>query len=120
MYQPIKISTKLVFFICLIVVSSIISFTQRSLAFDEQNCLLCHKYRGLSYIGEDGQLMLLYITEPSYLNSPHALPKCGDCHTDVEGFPHESVKKVDCLAQCHVREPFSEKLFSHKKSYHQL
>jgi len=116
MYQLKRISTKLVFLICLIVVSSTISFTQRSLAFDEQNCLLCHKYRGLSYIGEEGQLMLLYITEPSYLNSPHALPKCGDCHTDVEGFPHESVKKVDCLAQCHVREPFSEKLFSHKKS----
>jgi len=94
----------------------IIISAQCSFAFDEQNCLICHKYRGLSYIDENDQFKLLYITEPSYLNSPHALPKCGDCHVDVEGFPHESVKKVDCLVECHVREPFSEKFFSHKKS----
>lgn len=94
----------------------IIISAQRSFAFDEQNCLICHKYRGLSYIDENHQFKLLYITEPTYLNSPHALPKCGDCHVDVEGFPHESVKKVDCLVECHVREPFSEKFFSHKKS----
>lgn len=100
--------------ICILTISFVTA--KLSLAFDEQNCLICHKYRGLSYVDEDGQFKLLYITEPTYLNSPHALPKCGDCHVDVEGFPHESVKKVDCLVECHVIEPFSEKFFSHQKS----
>jgi hypothetical protein len=103
-------------FCLLLLTLSMLLFTQNSFAFDEQNCLICHKYRGLSYIDEDNKFRLLYITEPTYLNSPHALSKCGDCHGDLEGFPHEKVKEVDCLVECHVREPFSEQLFSHQKS----
>ncbi len=90
-------------------------------AVDEENCLFCHRYRGLSYIsdqGEDGKgsdFRLLYVTEDLYLNSPHGNLKCSDCHTDVNKFPHGEIKKVDCLIICHVDEPSSGLPFSHQR-----
>jgi len=91
---------------------------------DEENCLFCHGYRGLSYITnegrdvenvQEGEFRLLYVTEDFYLNSPHGNLKCSDCHTDIEKFPHGEVKKVDCLIVCHMNEPSSGLPFSHQR-----
>ena len=94
-------------------------------AVDEENCLFCHRYRGLSYItnegqslqggGQEGEFRLLYVTEDLYLNSPHGNMKCSDCHTDISKFPHGEVKKVDCLIVCHMDEPSSGLPFSHQR-----
>jgi hypothetical protein len=84
-----------------------------AIAADVENCLLCHKYPGLSRVDEEGNMRLLFINEEIFNQSVHAKVKCEGCHTDIKKIPHEDVKKVDCLAQCHIIEPSSEKKFSH-------
>ena len=83
-------------------------------AADIGNCLMCHKYPGLSRIDENGQFRLMYVNEDIFNNSVHAKVKCEGCHPDIQKIPHEPAKKVDCLTQCHIIEPSSEKKFSHK------
>ncbi len=108
----------------LLTLVSIFCFAGRSGAVDEENCLFCHGYRGLSYItgedrdvegGHEGEFRLLYVTEDLYLNSPHGNLKCTDCHAGIEKFPHGEVKKVDCLIVCHMNEPSSGLPFSHQR-----
>ncbi|RLB07115.1 MAG: cytochrome C, partial [Deltaproteobacteria bacterium] len=96
----------------------ILSIWSLSYAIDVENCLLCHKYRGLSYIDKEGNFHLLYITPDLYENSPHGILKCTDCHQGITDFPHkpEHIKKVNCLSICHnIKEPTSGKPFSHRK-----
>lgn len=85
-----------------------------ALAIDEENCLFCHRYRGLSYINSQEDFRLLYVTEDLYLNSPHGNLKCTDCHADIDKFPHGDIQKVDCLTVCHMDEPSSGLPFSHQ------
>ncbi|HDK17094.1 MAG TPA: cytochrome C, partial [Nitrospirae bacterium] len=82
---------------------------------DIGNCLLCHKYPGLSRVDEKGNLRLLYINEKTFNSSVHSRVKCEDCHTDIKKIPHDTAKKVDCLTECHITEPSTEKKFSHKE-----
>lgn len=90
------------------------SLISTSEAADIGNCLLCHKYPGISRIDEDGKMRLFYVNESIYGNSVHAVVKCEGCHTDIKEIPHKPAKKVDCLVQCHIVEPSTEKKFSHK------
>ena len=82
---------------------------------DVGNCLLCHKYPGLSRIDEEGKFKLLYVNEHIFNNSVHAKVKCEDCHMDIKKIPHDPAKKVNCLSECHIKEPSSEQPFSHKE-----
>jgi len=75
---------------------------------------LCHKYPGISRIDEEGSLKLFYVNEQIFNNSVHAKVKCEGCHADITKIPHDPAKKVDCLVECHIIEPSSEKKFSHK------
>ncbi len=96
----------------------ILCTASESVAVDEENCLFCHQYRGLSYIqktGNQGKFRLLYVTEDLYLNSPHGNIKCSDCHTNIDKFPHGKPVKVNCLIVCHMDEPSSGLPFSHQK-----
>lgn len=86
-----------------------------SFAADIGNCLLCHKYPGLSRIDENGKFRLLFVNEPIFNNSVHAKVKCEGCHTDIKKIPHDTAKKVDCLTECHIKEPSSEQQFSHQE-----
>ncbi len=78
------------------------------------NCLLCHKYPGLSRIDKDGNMKLMFVNEDIFSKSVHAKVKCEGCHTDITKIPHEPAKPVDCLVTCHIIEPTSELKFSHK------
>ncbi|MEN8263936.1 MAG: cytochrome C [Nitrospirota bacterium] len=89
-------------------------FISVSFAADVGNCLLCHKYPGISRVDEEGQMRLFYVNEDIFNNSVHAKVKCEGCHVDVKKIPHDPAKKVDCLIECHIIEPSSEKKFSHK------
>jgi hypothetical protein len=82
-------------------------------AVDEENCLLCHRYSGLGRIDEKGKKHLYYVNEALYNRSAHAKVRCGECHADIKGFPHGTVKKVDCAVVCHLVDPSSGKSFSH-------
>jgi len=83
-------------------------------AADIGNCLLCHKYPGISRVDTEGKFRLFYVNEDIFNKSVHAKVKCEGCHTDIKKIPHEPAKKVDCLTQCHIVEPSSEQKFSHK------
>ncbi|MEJ2285742.1 MAG: hypothetical protein P8X85_19370, partial [Desulfobacterales bacterium] len=80
-----------------------------SSAADIGNCLMCHKYPGLSRVDEKGEFRLLFVNESIFNNSVHAKVKCEGCHPDIKKIPHEPAKKVDCLTQCHIIEPQPKK-----------
>ena len=87
--------------------------SSRAYAVDEENCLLCHRYSGLGRIDKEGKKHLYYVNESLYNQSVHAKVRCGECHTDIKGFPHGTIKKVDCAAVCHLVDPSNNKPFSH-------
>lgn len=94
--------------------AAILAFSAPLQAADIENCLLCHKYPGMSRIDQDGKFRLFYVNEHTYNQTVHSRTKCQDCHKDIKKIPHENVKKVDCLTQCHIEEPTSEQKFSHQ------
>lgn len=81
---------------------------------DELNCVLCHKFRGLSRIDKDGKFRLFYINQELFNSGPHRRNRCKDCHTDINKIPHDPAKKVDCTQECHMVEPSGSEKFSHK------
>ena len=101
-------------FILILLSATIVLFTSTlSFSADMGNCLLCHKYPGISRVDEEGKMRLFYVNEDIFNNSVHAKVKCEGCHTDIKEIPHKEAKKVDCLVECHIIEPSSEKKFSH-------
>lgn len=82
---------------------------------DRENCLLCHKYRGLSYIGDKEKIHLFYTGISNCRFRPHGKLDCRDCHEDIVKFPHEGVEKVNCLKECHPKTFKWAAPFSHKK-----
>ena len=84
-------------------------------AADQENCQLCHRYSGLAaFTPETGTKKLFYVNESIYRNTVHGNVQCTHCHKDVKEVPHKPAKKVDCGVKCHVKEPSSDKDFSHK------
>ncbi len=101
----------LIFFLSVLLLSC---FALTTYAADIGNCLLCHKYPGISRVDEEGQMKLYYVNEDIFNNSVHAKVKCEGCHMDIKKIPHDPAKKVDCLVECHIIEPSTETKFSHK------
>ena len=62
-------------------------------AADIGNCLMCHKYPGLSRVDEKGEFRLLFVNETIFNNIVHAKVKCEGCHPDIKKIPHEPAKK---------------------------
>ncbi len=104
----------LLFFLCAGFLVLIVFMPGSSGAADIGNCLLCHKYPGLSRVDDEGKFRLFYVNEDIFNQSVHAKVKCEGCHPDIQKIPHEPAKKVDCFLECHIIEPSSEKKFSHK------
>lgn len=110
----IKFAPKLIF-LCLTVMAGLMFCLSADVsAADVGNCLMCHKYPGISRVDAEGKFRLFYVNEGIFNKSVHAKVKCEGCHTDIKKIPHEPVKKVDCLSQCHIVEPSSEQKFSHR------
>lgn len=82
-------------------------------AVDDENCLMCHRFRGLARVEKDGTYRLFYVDEELFSRGPHARVSCKGCHADIDKIPHDNAKRVDCLRECHVEEPNREILFSH-------
>jgi hypothetical protein len=88
----------------------------RAEAADQENCLMCHKYPDLARMGADGQVKSYYINEHIFMNSLHGQVPCRGCHTYIKKFPHDPVtEKVNCANVCHIKPPFTQENFSHKK-----
>ncbi len=84
------------------------------LATDQIDCLLCHKYRGLSRVNDEGDFRLYYINAELFESGPHRRNDCRDCHTDIDRIPHKPAEKVNCTQLCHIVEPSGNNYFSHK------
>lgn len=96
-----------------------VGFAQSEAAPDEENCLICHRYPGLGRYDENGNKRVYYINDQLFANSVHGKLRCKSCHTDLDKIPHEEVKKVDCSTQCHIKDPSSNREFSHKNMVEQ-
>jgi len=82
---------------------------------DEENCLKCHKYPKMGLYTQEGR-RVYYVGEDVYAHSVHAKVPCRGCHTDIIQIPHRpDHKRVDCATACHVKDPFSNREFSHAR-----
>ena len=89
-------------------------FAQSNAAPDEENCLICHRYPSLGRYDESGNKRVYYINDQLFAHSVHGKLRCKSCHIDLDKIPHEEVKKVDCSTECHIKDPSSNRDFSHK------
>lgn len=101
-----------ILFFCICPVYSI---ADASIVTDDEDCMMCHKYPGLSRVDDTGNLRLFYVNLERYAHTVHTRVKCSGCHVDVKEIPHKEVSRVDCTTECHIKESSSEKPFSHKK-----
>lgn len=86
-----------------------------AIASDDENCFMCHKYRKMGRITEDGARKYYYVDEPEFMQTVHFNVKCRDCHDYVDRIPHkEVVEGVNCAKECHIKNPATGKYFSHK------
>ncbi len=89
-------------------------------AADPENCLLCHRYRGLARVERDTGKIRPFYVNPNYYDhelGPHARLKCTDCHRkdEVGVLPHKPVSPVNCTKACHLTGPMQMEVnFSHK------
>ncbi len=89
-------------------------------ASDPDNCLLCHRFPGLSRLdSETGDLRLFFVSERFHADGagPHTHVACTGCHqrAEVEKIPHADVTPVDCSQSCHlVSDSGANVEFSHK------
>ena len=76
---------------------------------DPENCLSCHRFRGLSRLDKDtGELRLFFCSARYYANmeGPHSRLMCTACHPrdEVRSIPHGDVSPADCSQQCHLMQ----------------
>jgi hypothetical protein len=81
---------------------------------DTENCLLCHRYPNMGRFDESGQKRIFYVNADHFAHSVHRKLQCKSCHVGLDKIPHTDVKKVDCTTKCHIREPSSNREFSHE------
>jgi len=98
----------------------VILFSQALYAVDAENCLMCHRFRGLARVDKEGNYRLFYVDETLFNKGPHARVNCKGCHADIEKIPHDNAKPVDCLRSCHIEEPTREIIFTHAKVHETL
>ena len=98
-----------------------LSVNKRAATPDEEDCMICHRYPGLARIDQKtGKLRLFYVSPALYGNSVHENVLCRYCHQGLDVIPHNNIKKVDCSNKCHIKEPSTEREFSHKNIYERL
>jgi|GEM_PF-232917 len=69
---------------------------------DPENCLLCHKYRRLHGLTDNGTLRNYHVDGHLFEESIHRELSCLDCHSDIQKIPHGTVAPVNCAATCHL------------------
>ncbi|UCD00224.1 MAG: cytochrome b/b6 domain-containing protein [Phycisphaerales bacterium] len=99
----------------LLVLALTVLLPQVLYAVDAENCLMCHRFRGLARVDKEGDYRLFYVDESLFSRGPHARVNCRGCHADIEKIPHDNAEPVDCLRSCHIEEPTREIIFTHAK-----
>ena len=86
----------------------------QDLVTDTENCMLCHRYPNMGRYDKSGNKKIYYLNEKLFADSVHGKLRCKSCHVGLDEIPHSNVKKVDCSSNCHIKEPSTDKEFSHK------
>ncbi len=68
----------------------IIVILYASPVFSKETCIDCHGQKGSSG----------YVDQTLFEQSAHGFLGCGKCHSDITGYPHEKISKVNC-STCH-------------------
>lgn len=114
--ETVKQAYLLIAIASIVLLGSALTGVTPARAADEENCLMCHKYPFLARIDKSGHVRNYTVDEHIFLNSLHGHVACRWCHTYIKKFPHDPVtQKVNCANECHIKPPFSDKNFSHKK-----
>ncbi len=109
-----KIFTRLAA-ISFILFAAMMATAPSGFAADDENCLMCHKYRKMGIISPEGARKYYYVDEPTFMQTVHSRVPCRDCHYFIKQIPHKPVKTgVTCDTKCHVINPATGKRFSHK------
>ena len=97
------------------------AFAVPASAADRENCLLCHRFRGLSRLDpETNELRLFFCSAEYYAHrqGQHARVDCTGCHeaSEVVVIPHQVETPVDCTRTCHIDPATGVSLrFSHSR-----
>lgn len=105
---------------CVWILLVVAAFPAWLYAVDAENCLMCHRFRGLSRVDKEGDSRLFYVDETLFNKGPHARVSCKGCHVDIVKIPHDNAQPVDCLQSCHIEEPNREIIFTHAKVHDTL
>ena len=89
------------------------AYAQSEVLPDTENCLYCHRYPAMGRYDESGVKRIFYVNDQNFALSAHGKLKCTSCHVGLDKIPHTDVKKVDCTSRCHIKEPSTDKEFSH-------
>jgi hypothetical protein len=112
----LRSSRTIVTFLLLVFALLLVMVNSRAEAADEDNCLMCHKYRFLGRIDEKGNKINYNVDPRIYDETVHRTISCRECHTYIKKIPHAPVtEQVNCGNLCHVITPFSKQRFSHQK-----
>jgi cytochrome b subunit of formate dehydrogenase len=99
--------------VALLILTFSLAATDVTRAVDAENCLMCHRFRGLARVDKEGTYRLFHVDETLFSRGPHARVTCTGCHADINKIPHDDAKPVDCLRSCHIEEPTREIVFTH-------
>ncbi len=88
-------------------IGAILASATVAVAQDPENCLSCHRFRGLSRLDpETNELRLFFCSAEYYAHrqGPHARLKCTACHekSEVAVIPHDVKTPVNCTQTCHI------------------
>ncbi len=99
-------ATATTFALC-VLAGTLLGIVPRATGQDPENCLSCHRFRGLSRLDpETNELRLFFCSAEYYAHrqGAHARLRCTDCHekAEVRVIPHEVKTPVDCTQTCHI------------------
>lgn len=102
-------------------------YASTAIAQDPENCLSCHRFRGLSRLDRDtNELRLFFCSAEYYIHreGAHARLRCTACHlkSEVEVIPHHVKTRVDCTTECHITPAAAGTAlrFSHRRVHESL
>lgn len=79
-----------------------LAFGQRPAAAPKLDCLSCHQDEKLAVDDGHGKLKSLHVDDKKFKESIHGFLECGECHRDVNGFPHDPAPKPVACDSCHA------------------
>ena len=86
-------------------------------AVDQENCLMCHQNPRLARIDDKGITQIYHVDKDLFNHSIHREVPCKGCHVNIKEIPHKPVtEQVNCGTRCHMKDPFTNEYFSHKKT----